>query len=87
MLPSKEVATPMKFFATKLCRSSPAQMGYMHIFTTKQTPAPSAMSKNRVTAVWINSPVRYPDTIMKQYVNKNTLNPYSYGFIVGYNFA
>jgi hypothetical protein len=80
------MARSMKFFATKLCNASPAQMGYMNRFTTKQTPAPTAISTNLVKTAVVYSRVRFPATIRIQYVNMNTRKPYSYGAIVGYNF-
>ena len=85
--PSKDVATPLKFFTTNLCRSSPAQMGYMKILTNKHMPAPTAMRINLYKAVEKKSLVVLPDTNTIQNVNKNTRKPYSYVFIAGSNFT
>lgn len=80
-LPSKEVATPLKFFTTNLCRSSPAQTGKTHILTTKHTPVPRTTNNERERTVW--SICEVPDTSTTQNVNVKILNPYSYGFIDG----
>jgi hypothetical protein len=87
ILPSNDFATPEKFFATNLCRSSPAQIGYIPILTLRLMAAPTAINTNLLIAMDVNFPALNPEIVTMQKVSRNTRNPYSYGFIFGCSFV
>jgi len=64
LVPSKDFATPEKFLATNVCRSSPAQIGCMPMLMPRLTAAPRAINRNLLIAVAVNFPVLYPETVI-----------------------
>lgn len=75
--PSRESATKWKCSTSCLCNCSPAHIGKMRMLTRTAIAPPIAIEYNRSTAVLNGSLTRYPVAMIKQYVNRITLKPYS----------
>lgn len=64
-----------------LCSCSPAHMGKIRTFARTAKVAPIAIEYSRSMEVVIGFPIRYAETMIKQYVK-----PYSYGASDGHSF-
>lgn len=61
-------------------------MGNISTFTKTATIPPMAIEYSLSMEVIIGFPMRYPETMIKQYVKRMTRKPYSYGAKDGHNF-